>query len=78
MTPYEITLLLHCHVMAEPSHGWPCAATPLLDETLVSFYNNGLVTADYKTTERAAVYIDALCATPWPVQQWIMPAGQRT
>lgn len=76
MTPYEIMMLLEIYVgPQEPT----AEETPLKQETLRRFRDNGLIEfvtdcrRGYRSTERAAVYIDALCSTKWPVQKWVMP-----
>jgi hypothetical protein len=29
--------------------------------------------ADYTGTEALTVWVDALCAVPWPVKKWVVP-----
>jgi hypothetical protein len=76
MTPYEITMLLEIYCGSDDPSATP---SPLKDETLAKFARFGLTqkasncARGYQATERAKVYIDALCSTPWPVQRWVMP-----
>lgn len=78
MTPYEITMLLEIYCGPQEPSAPP---STLRAETLAGFARNGLVESatdcarGYRATERAKVYIDALCSTPWPVQKWIMPTS---
>lgn len=76
MTPYEITLLFDCYCSSAAPRA---KQTPLLDETLSRFVTEGLL-KDFvhrETTERAKIYLDALCEMPLPVHKWIMPLSAR-
>lgn len=79
LTPLHITIALHYHCMADPypnlhidvhrRYAEHLAEAGLLREAV------GPVDAPvaYEATEGLAVFIKALCSTPFPVQKWVMP-----
>lgn len=87
-TPLEISIALwyYCRVgdygdgSGDNNHTAPAVQT-----TFQQFVDAGLLkrhepNADlpqrYYATDGMRVYVEALCAVPWPEQKWIIPAGR--
>lgn len=74
MTPLHIELALHYHCKAIQHERLHAFGT-------VRDYAEDLVTAGmleregdgYRKTDGLAVFVMALCATPFPVKHWVMP-----
>lgn len=84
MTPLHLEIALHYHCKADQ---FEMVLTNKVRreyaEDLVSagmlkpVYNGvGPVLAGFERTEGLAVFVEALCATPLPVQRWVMPSNQ--
>ena len=81
MTPLDIELLLHYHCRA---CDFERLDAPAVRESLDHFLREGILRsrseadgaaypASYIVTEKGFVLVQALCATPYPVQRWVMP-----
>ena len=85
-SPLAITIALHYwahrerYAWREPEHAGSIAVAEI-KEALVK---HGLLrslpsrpdhtSADYEPVEDGmSVYVDALCAVPWPVKKWVIP-----
>lgn len=81
MTPLHLQIALHYH--SHPDQH------PMLHNAVHREYAEDLVAAGmlqpgagglsgrevtYHATDGLAVFVEALCSTPFPVQQWVMPA----
>lgn len=72
----ELEVLLHFHYRSDP---YP-SPSPAADEALRVWMQHGMLALDapsaggYRTTPKAAVFIEALKNTPLPVQAWAMPS----
>jgi len=84
-TPSHLDVLLHYYVSPEKHLRWRAPAVVQHSQDLVAC---GLLTpraakdrrlggdSEFTCTTKGAVFINALCATPLPVQQqWAMPKG---
>lgn len=81
LTLIQIGLVLHYHyspvehpyIDTEPK-AFGIAIRGLIDAgLLVPHHRTDEYSASYKTTEKAAVYVEAIRALPLPVNQWVMP-----
>lgn len=82
-SPLKINIALWYHCRAgdygKNSHDNNFNA-PAVQEALQDFVNGGLLAkspegceAEYFGTEALKVWVDGLCAVPWPVQTWAIP-----
>lgn len=79
LTPLHILIAIHYHCHAEQH--------PMLHNQVHRDYAEDLAgagllrlanwattaTPAYEKTEGLAVFVEALCSTPFPVQKWVMP-----
>lgn len=79
MTPFELDILLHYHCIAADHRAcvqnvpiWPETRDMLLAEGLLKTPSK-LHCRTHDLGERGKVYIQAVLATPLPVQTWVMP-----
>lgn len=80
MTPLHLKLLLHYYSIAEPysMRDHAHAIAPATLEYTADLVSHGLIEVNdsaasgYQCTDRGKVFIDALLATPLPVQKWVM------
>jgi hypothetical protein len=76
LTPYELRLFLHLHAIAEPYEN---RETALYVDTVQRFIADGVIEPDdrpgsgYMTTHKGIAWLDAILATPQPVQKWVQP-----
>lgn len=83
MTPLVISIGLHYHCRAGDygkgtgDENWHA---PAVREALAYFVQEGLLAAspqgceaEYYATPALRVWVDALCAVPFPVQKWVIP-----
>lgn len=82
LTLSQISILLHYYYSPEEhadcqanSRAWRSAVDGLVREELLKPNTTRDGSASYQTTDRAAVYVEAIRALPLPVQSWAMPAG---
>ena len=88
MYPLHIEILMHYHCCADE---FPRLDAPACREVVNEFLAEGILrvrTDDenkarthwrtYEATERAETLVKALCAVPYPVQRWVMPAPYPT
>ena len=73
MTPLAIEILFHYHTRAVDYRDGDFSA-PAVESTIKYFLENDLLkfpvkdsTVKYETTERAKVYLEAICSLPLPV-----------
>lgn len=83
MTPFELSILIHYHVSPTDFRDGDFQA-PALREVIDNFAKSGFLrlsmndetaSSIYRATEKTNVFVEALCAVPEPVQQWIIPGG---
>ena len=85
-SPLEIGIALHYWTTpteyddGEGEHFW----SPAVQDILSRFVSSGyLIHLDkpneyggtYKATDALHIYVDAICAVPFPVQTWIIPSA---
>lgn len=78
MTPNDIEILIHCHVLREEH---PRLHVPAVRESINRFLRNGIIVEYehcgmdniYTTTEKGRALVDMLCATPYPEVAYIDP-----
>lgn len=74
MNPAFLSVLIHCHAVAEPLQG-----SPVHRDAVMFFLNNGIIAVDdrdgsgYATTERGRRWLEMILETPMPVQIWTDP-----
>ena len=72
MTPNDIEILIHCHVLPTPH---PRIDVPAVSDSLTMLERAGLIekteAGGYETTARGRAHIATLCQTPWPVMKWV-------
>lgn len=82
VSPLEISIALHYHCRVDDygrHNGDNNFDAPAVVDTLARFVEAGLLTVDqdgipsYRATPGLAVWVDAICSVPLPVQQWIIP-----
>jgi hypothetical protein len=82
LTPLHISIALHYHTRSDQfelvtmssvrrQYALDLVAAGLLE---VQHDHQGHVTGFYRT-DGLAVWVEALCATPFPVKRWVMPAA---
>jgi hypothetical protein len=81
MTPLHILIAIHYYT----SPGNYAEGTPHCRSSATREYTQHLIDAgllrptpgnergDYEATDACKVWIDALCAVPFPVRQWVVP-----
>ena len=83
MTPLEIDILLHYYTTPVDYRDGDFSA-PAVRKAVDEFVADGLLRPtkqksggigplSYETTERAQVFLQALCALPLPELRWVMP-----
>lgn len=80
MTPLEIEIALHYYARANDYRDGDLSA-PAVRAAMDKFSAEGLIEsttdpdarAAYRRTPRLECYVHALCKTPLPIQQWVMP-----
>lgn len=77
MTPLQIEILLHYHCCPGDYRDGDFAA-PAVREAIDGFRDAGLLKDSgqgriYEPTDGVRAYVDALCAVPLPVLQWVVP-----
>lgn len=79
MTPLMIEIGLHYRCTLGDFRNGDFSA-PVILPMLLDFVAAGLledagigVTPRFKATEGLAIWVEALCRVPWPVQHWVMP-----
>lgn len=80
VTPLHLQIAIHYHI--SPGQ-WPQLSVPIHRQYADDLKAAGLLRlkdssgggsfACYEKTDGLAVWIDAICATPFPVKQWVMP-----
>ena len=87
-SPLEIKIGLHYWTVAT-EYSWEDEMhrnSPATRNILGWFVRDGLLEklpvpteygATYKATEALGVWVEALCAVPFPVQQWVIPAAPK-
>lgn len=80
VTPLHLQIAIHYHVSPEQ---WPMLHVPIHQQYADDLKAAGLLRladgsgggpfANYEKTDGLAVWIDAICSTPFPVKQWVMP-----
>lgn len=77
--PLEIMIALHYWTTPGP-YSPECpehANSPAVREACARMIKAGLLqfgeTEQYTATESTRVFVQALCAVPWPVQEWVIP-----
>ena len=73
--PIAIRLMLACHIGTDPASlfgkdEWNSSAMLVWRKKL---YEDGLVTENLSTTPRGEAWVNFICSTPLPVQQWVRP-----
>lgn len=82
MTPYEITILLHCFTRPGPfAESGISKDAPIFNGTLEELCKQDLIMrADtpcgWKTTNRGTIYIDSLCSICLPQRVWLNAQGE--
>jgi hypothetical protein len=76
MTPVHIEVLMHCHYRCEA-----LPSTPAFKQAVEFFMLHGLIepcgqAGQYRTTRGGQILVDALCAVPLPVKDWVMVGTQ--
>ena len=73
-SPLLIRLMLACHVSAEPAkhmgETWGSAVT---NDALRWLYDNGLIDADNRSTEKGKAWVGHIVNTPIPIATWSLP-----
>lgn len=84
-SPGEIAILIHYYITPEPysQRDLEHAESPFVKDKTNLFFRMGLLNyltepnkygSHYEANlEALAVYINALCKVPYPVQKWIIP-----
>lgn len=82
MTPNNIDVLLHCHTTAGPH---PRIEAGAVKEALAWMHRELVIKVDpedygtehhgYRTTEKGAAWVRALCSVPCPAAAWIDEHG---
>lgn len=78
MTPNDIEIMIHCHTSRAPH---PRRGAPAVGESIAMLEDFGMIRFEtsksepgyFTTTEKGAKYIEMLCQTPMPVQEWRDP-----
>jgi len=74
MSPLMIKMLINYYTLGD---GHDLNGSPAEDEAFKYFKSAGFIThagdGIYTGTDKCEVYVNALCATPEPVQKWIIP-----
>lgn len=81
VTPLHVNIALHYHTSVDQ---WPDLRIPIHERYANDLVNYGLLEKDpshvgpfcasiYRKTPALAVWIEALCSVPFPVQQWVIP-----
>lgn len=88
-SPLEITIGLHYwttpteYAAEDPDH----QGSPAVTDMLRSFVKRGLLEklpepneygGTYRATDGMRVWVEALCAVPYPERIWVIPSGQGT
>lgn len=72
-TPLGVTLLMEAHYSPEPLGNGSPADLKIIEHLL----KNGLIervdTGYYRTTDKGAFHVEALCQLPFPVAKWETP-----
>ncbi|KAA0117918.1 hypothetical protein CIW48_27345 [Methylobacterium sp. P1-11] len=78
VTPLHVHIALHYHVSPEQ---WHMLSVPIhrqyADDLVAAGLLQGSRDAGYEKTDGLAVWIDAICSTPFPVKRWVMPAARQ-
>lgn len=82
MTPLHIQIAIHYHVSRGPyAHGTPHGNSTATNNFTDELYRAGLLRWNeeqqcFEGTEACKVWVNALCAVPLPVQQWVIPKSE--
>lgn len=84
MTPLKLSMLI-CYATTRSDYRNGDFSAPAVREAIEYFKEKGFLRLTepgdswqtiYTGTEKAEVFVNALCAVPEPIQQWIVPATQ--
>ena len=74
LTPLHIKLMIHCYLVSSPINNADAPAViDHLDE-LLSYeliYSEPESGSGYKATDRGIAFVDKLCSTELPKQEWV-------
>jgi hypothetical protein len=75
-SPLEIKIALHYWCSSEPYDG-PEANSPAFSQITATMCSRGLLVMRNGGLDGVhdvlKVYVETLCAVPWPVQMWVIP-----
>lgn len=80
-SPLEISIAIHYHCRVDDygrHNGDNNFHAPAVMEAIGRFQEAGLLTLtdgipSYRATPGLAVWVDAICSVPMPIQQWVIP-----
>lgn len=80
LAPIHITFMMACHCSPQPeqelgSDHWNSTAGR---ETRQWLLDEALIDSDNRSTSRGVAWIEVICQTPLPVQQWVKPEAAHT
>lgn len=73
MTPLHIELAIHYHCRTDQHER---LNVPTVRQYAQDLVHAGMLTPEgdgFYRTDGLAVFVNALCATPFPIKQWVMP-----
>lgn len=68
MTPLHMIILIECFLGQE--HSWTDDATGS-DKAVMDLEEDGLISPDFKITNKGLAWIERAVSTPMPVQKWV-------